>query len=361
MYLGEVSSVNLRGFVGAMNQSLFTTGVLFSFVLGAIGDFRYYQISLVAVGIVALFEILMFWLPETPRWLLSRGYVKQAEHILRLLRGKKIEIKNEVDEIKQTIAAKRREQKKNILRQFSKRFVLVPFIYVLTTFFFQQMGGISATAAFAATIFSDAGVSNPRVAAIYGVGIASLMGNFVTFFLINLIGRVTLLIVSSTGMFLGCSMLGIHFFITRASLCGGNDFASNSTAILMQDTMGTEPCNTHFGPLAVVSLILYRFCFSIGMGPIPWLLVSELLPLSVRGVASGLVMIVTWTASSAVTGLYLEYVTLVKPWFALWTFALLNLAAVVFFIVFLPETKGKSLEELERKFMKEPDIVETVL
>jgi MFS family permease len=122
-----------------------------------------------------------------------------------------------------------------------------------------------------------------------------------------------------------------------------------------------EPCNPHFGPLAIVSVVLYRFSFAIGLGPIPWILISELLPLSVRGVASGLVTIVTWGTSAIINGLLLKYVELVNFWFAIWTLGVFNLASVIFVIIFVPETKGKSLEQLERKFVKQPDIVETVL
>ena len=346
VYLGEVSSAKLRGNVGAISQTIFTSGIVFNYVLGAINNFRYYYISLVAVGIVAIFEVLMFWLPETPRWLMSKGYVEQAENVLLWLRGGKIEIKKEVDDIKKIVLATRTVGRKNILKSLSKRNFLIPFVYILIIFFFQQAGGITATASFAAIIFSDAGISNPRLTTIYAVGIASLIGNIATFFVVNILGRVTLLILSATGMFLGCAMLGIHFFITRESLCNnGMD----------------EPCNPQFGPLAVASLIIYRFSFAIGLGPLPWILISELLPLSVRGFSSGLVMIVTWGVSGAVTGLYLEYVVLVQPWFAVWTFGLMNLSAVIFIIIFLPETKGKSLEELERTFIREPDIIETVL
>ena len=293
-------------------------------------------------------------LPETPRWLLTRGYKERAEHVLLWLRGKKIGIKAELDEINRTARSKKSGSIKHVLREFSKRTVLIPFIYVLVVFFFHQAGGIAAISAYAATTLSNAGISRPRVTSIFAVGIASLAGNFTTFFLVDLIGRTTLLIISGTGMFLGSSMLGTHFFITRSSLC------NNSTLIDSMETM-TESCNTQFGPLAIVSLVLYRFSFAIGLGPIPWILVAEFLPLSVRGFASGFIMTVTWSTSSAVVGGFLEYAELVQPWFALWTLALLNLAAALFVLIFLPETKGKSLEELETKFAKKPNIVETVL
>ena len=170
-------------------------------------------------------------------------------------------------------------------------------------------------ASFASTIFSEAGVSDPRLTSIYAIGCATLIGNFASFFLVDIVGRTSLLIISGTGMFLGSTMLGTHFFVTRPSLC--NDF--NATVI---ETMA-EPWNAHVGPLAVVSLILYRLSFSIGFGPMPWILVSEFLPLSVRGVASGFVMkhvcyshwiILGVCGSSAAVVCHVDILRCIKAW-----------------------------------------------
>ena len=338
--------MKLRGIFGSLNEIMLTCGIIFNYGVGSIENFPYHYVALVAVGIVALFEVLVFWLPETPRSLLSRGYGEEAENVLRWLRGSKYNIKTELDEIKETIAV-RKKKGEPVWRQFLKRSVLVPFIYVLIIVFFTQAGGISAAASYAATIFSDAGISNPRVTAIYAVGIASLIGNFVSFFTVDLLGRKVLLILSGIGMFIGATMLGAHFYITRPSLCD----TFNSTVIDPVEYV-PEPCNTHFGTLAILSLVLFRFSYSIGWGPIPWLLLSELLPLSVRGVASGFAMFLTSGTAAVVSGFYLEYSRLVQPWFAMWTFSLINLAAALFVLIFIPETKGKSLEEMERRFEK---------
>ena len=362
VYLGEVSSKKLRGVVGATSQSILTGGIMFSYILGAIRGFRYYYISLVAVGIVGLFEVLMIWLPETPRWLLAKGQAERAESVLLWLRGKKFDIKEELEEIEKVVVAMK-NSKKNVMQEFLRRGVIIPFIYVFTSFVFQQTGGVAAIVSFAATIFSDAGVANPRVASIYTIGVLGVIGNISIVFVVDSIGRRTLLILSGTGMCVGYVMLGTHFFITRPSLCSSNDF-NNSTSLMLDTTNAlttSEPCNAHFAPLAIASLVLYRFSFAIGFGPVPYILLSEMLPLSVRGFASGLVTTVMWLTASAVSGLYLEYVALVEQWFAMWTFALFNLLGVLFTIVFIPETKGKSIEELERKFAKESNDVKTNL
>ena len=351
MYIAELSSDKLRGVFVSLVQCMLTLGILLIYGLGAIDNFPYYYISLVAVGLVAVFEVLMVWLPETPRWLMSRGYEEDSESVLLWLRGKTIGIQRELDNIKKSL--KENEKKTNILKEFKKKAVYFPFIIIIFTFVFQQAGGINAIAPFAATVFSDAGVKQPRVVSIYAAGATGVIGFMVTFFTIDLIGRTALLVLSGAGTFLGTTMLGIHFFITRPSLC---------TSTLNSTTLDVvEPCNSHFQSLAILSVVLFIFAFDVGLGTVPWVLLPELLPLSVRGVASGYVMFTNWTLAAIVSGSYLTYSNLVQPWFTMWTFSFINLVGVVFIFVFIPETKGKSLEEIERKFRGRTKTVKTVL
>lgn len=343
VYIAEISPVKLRGVFGSLTEIMLTIGIIFNYSVDSIEHFPYYHVALVAVGIVTVFELFMVWLPDTPRSLVSHGQLKKAEHTLNILRGEDYDIESELSEIKQSIIDSKKRGRSGVWRQFKDKRVLVPFIYLLIIMFFTQAGGISAVASYAATIFSDAGISNPRVTAIYAVGVASLIGNFVAFFTVDLLGRKVLLILSGMGMMIGSIMLGTHFFITRSSLCEATN--STSTEYYIE-----EPCNLQYAPLAIVSLVLFRFSYSIGWGGIPWLLISELLPLSVRGLASGFATLLTSGTAAVVSGVFLMYSELVQPWFALWTFTLINLTAVIFVIVFIPETKGKSLEELEKQF-----------
>ena len=110
-------------------QCMLTLGILLIYGLGAISDFPYYYISLVAVGLVAVFEVLMVWLPETQRWLLSRGYGEDSESVLLGLRGKKIGIQRELDNIKKLL--QENKEKINVLKEFKKKAVFHPFIIII--------------------------------------------------------------------------------------------------------------------------------------------------------------------------------------------------------------------------------------
>ena len=352
VYTGELCSAKLRGIYGNMFPIFLTSGIVLNYVMGAINDFRYYYISLVAVGIVAVFEVLMFRLPETPRWLLSRGYGEQAEHVLQWLRGKKIEIKKELDDMKVSL----KQKKSNTWKLFLKRSTLIPLIYVLIIFAMQQGGGINAITPFAGTLFADAGVSNPRYAAIYAVGGSGIVALIASIVLIDLIGRKYLLVISGTGEILGLVMLGVHSFITRPSLCA-NSSMTNMTETMDMDTL----CNPQYQYLAMCGVIVFVLMFTVGYNSVPYVLISELLPLPVRGKASGIAASVAWFCAALFTGFYLPFTELVTPWFVLWGLAALNVVTVLFILRFIPKTKGKSLEELESKFKKKPAVVETTL
>ena len=339
-----MSLPKLRGLLGTINECLFVGGITLNYALGAIDSFRYYYISMVAVGIVALFEVLMIWLPETPRSLLSRGYVKEAERALKWLRGpNSSSVTRELEEIKRSIIAARRSCKGKMWKKVFRRSALVPLLYVVIVFLVKQFCGFNAIVAYVGEIFVDAGVSNPHSTAIYTVGAASLVGILVVFLTVDIVGRKILLAASGILMMVGSALLGMHFYITRPSLCGiSSDMEPPSNDVLI--------CNAHFAQLAVVSLTVYTFGFSVGFGPLGWVLVSELLPLSVRGKATGVCLVISFLSSTVVVGTYLEFAELFNPWLVLWTYGLVSLAGSVFVLIFVPETRGKSLEEVERAF-----------
>ena len=280
---------------------------------------------------------------------MSREYGDQAEHVLLWLRGKKIGIKKELDDMKESL----KENRSNTWKLFMKRSILTPCIYVVIIFAMQQGSGINGITPFAGTLFNDAGVNNPRYAAMYAVGGSGLVAVFCAIILIDFSGRKFLLIISGTGEFLGLVMLGVHSLITRPSLC------ANSSTTDVTDKM--DICNSQYQYLAICGVIVFVLMFTIGFNSVPYVLISELLPLSVRGKAGGIATSVGWICAALFAFFYLPFKDLVHPWFAFWGIAALNVAAVFFVIFLIPETKGKSLEELENTFVKKPDVVKTSL
>ena len=352
IYIGEISTAKLRGFFVSFVEIGVAAGVLVNYTIGSIPNFPYYYNALFAAGIAAMFEILMVSLYETPRWLVSQGCVSEARVILQWLRGPGVQIEDEICCNELTEGAKT-----NILttlKEFTKRSVVVPCVIVIFVMVFQQAAGLNTLVTYAASIFEEAGVANPRATSTYALGCAELLTTLIVVFIIDLIGRKILLILSGIGMVIGSMLLGVHFYITRPSLCSGANnltIFANLTEELGNSTT-SAPCNTQYAPLAIVSIMTFGIAFSSGWGPIPWIILSELIPLQVRGVATGIATVVLWGSLAVVVGLYAEYVAAVHVWFAWWSFTVINIAAVLFTIFFLRETKGKTLEDIERYYQE---------
>ena len=101
--------------------------------------------------------------------------------------------------------------------------------------------------------------------------------------------------------------------------------------------------------MAVTSVIIYDVALSVGWGSVPWVILSELIPLQVRGLAGGIAILVNWGTSAV--GVYLDYAAAVELWFVWWSFAVLNALGIVFVAVFIRETKGKTLEDIENYYI----------
>ena len=320
------------------------------YVLGSLNKFTYFEIALVMLGIVVLFFLTVPWIPETPRWLLFKHKdSEKALKVLLFLRGSKYHaLHSELEGIELATKNYSSQSMIQMLKEFKKPTILIPFFILIVLMMFQELcGGGTTVATYAAPIFKEAGIENPLSSSSYAIGGSQLFATVISVFIIDCVGRKILLIFSFLGMFIGSTMLGVHFYITRPSICE-NTF-TNTTPDFFDDEI--TACNHRFAPLAIVSLIFFIMFFAIGLGPVLWTLISEYLPLHVRGFASGVVILANWSTAVAVTGLYLSYSNFVKPWFAWWTFSIINCAGMVFVIIFVVETKGKSLETIQESMM----------
>lgn len=354
VYIGEISSAKLRGLFGAFTQIAVAAGLLLNYGISALPQITYYYNSLVAVGIVTLFECFVVWMKESPSWLIRHGQSHRAVSILRWLRGPLVKVEKEVERI---------ESAESLslwlaMKEMSRRYITVPVVIVMLTMFFHQMGGAHVLSTYAAILYEEAGVRNPKVVALCAIGGVELVTTFLSILVIDFVGRKLLLVLSSIGMVCGSALLGTHYLLTRPSLCDeSSSLVSNSTQLvgILQQSQAQENefancISVKFAPLAISSTVLYAVAYSIGWGPVPWVILSELIPVRVRGAASGIATIVNWASAAFVIGVYLEYAETVRDWFAWWSFAAVNVVAAIFTIVFVKETKGKTLEDIEQYY-----------
>lgn len=338
VYIAEISSPKLKGFFGNCNQLFVTLGLLLTYLLGIRFEgylFHYYNIALVAAGIVALFELLMLTTYETPRWLFSKNRDYHGIRVLKVLRGKNFQISREIDYIKAGL--RRTYSVKEQLLEFKHHRVYHPFILVLMLMFFQQFSGINVAIFYASEVFKQAGYDNSRanLATFGAVGVVQVIATFVCVLLVDYCGRRVLLVASSTGMALSCFLLGLYFFIFEKFCSEG---------------LSSKQCPDGIEYLAILGVVFYISSFALGWGPIPWSSMSELLPNQVRSLGGSLASFTNWGFAAIVTLTFKSYSDLVSPKFTWWSFGVIMVLSIVMVILFLPEVKGRALEEIQSYF-----------
>ena len=329
--------------------------------MSTIPNVTYNYSAFIAAAIVMIFVILMsVTLYESPRYLLCRGHDAKAKKALCWLRQSPEVAQKEFDEIKRLVANSPKLSLTTKLREFKERHVYIPLILGLVLIFFQQSSGISAIIFYAAKIFQTAGVSQPRQTAVYVVGGVQVIATAISSALVDLVGRKVLLVIGSIGVTLASGMLGTHFFITRPELCYQQTMNSSveyfdvSALNFTGPTLGDAiTCNPQFSPIAIASLVLFGFTFSVSWRGIPYTVMYELSPMRTRGLMGSIVLCETWIFVGIVTGFYQDFESTVRPYTAWWVFAFVSFIGIFFVLFYLPETKGKTLEEIEMYFKSE--------
>ena len=335
MYIAEISPPVLRGLFSAVPQLGLAIGILLVYCVEALPGSNFSYTALVAAAITVLFGLSSLLLLETPRYLVKKGKNDKAAVNLKRLRGQYIDIQIELEDTKNILYQETPVTMAKFLQELRNKSVFIPLLLLLFVLSFQQLSGINPLIFYAAPILEQAHVSRSQFTALLAIGITEVVTTCITVFIIDLFGRKPLLITSSVVMCFSCFGLGTHLFFVRQ----------------LKDS---EVCSSsvdcaHTLPVAVVSIIMLVFGFSLGMGAIPWALIAEIVPLRMRGIVGGIVSAVNWLFAAIVTGSYLEFSDKAGEYSAWWTFAALNLCAAVFVAVFLPETKGKKLEVIERQ------------
>ena len=325
-----------------------TVGVFVSQGFGALLPFD--RVSLILAGIVTLFEVLLLFITESPRWLYRCGKVEEARKTLVFLRGPRVNVDKELEAIKQVIEKVDKSSLLQQLIEFRYRQVYHPFILCILLMFFQQFSGINAVTFYSTQIFQQAGLSRPELISTFVVGGIQIIATLISVFLMIPFGRKFLLVVSALGMLVSVVCLGVYFLIHDDIChgCLGVNCTDSSGHIHLNDS---PPCSeSGISALAVISVTVYIIAFALGWGPIPWTMMSELLPLRARTLAASFATFLNWMFAYAITQSFPKYAVAVSRKFAWWDFGIILAASVVFVIVFLPETKGHTLEDVEECF-----------
>jgi MFS transporter, SP family, galactose:H+ symporter len=265
-------------------------------------------------------------MPETPRWLARHGQPEAARKVLAQIRGTQ-DIQAEFQEIEDTLSHAEERGHFSDLMAASVRPALIVGIGLAI---FQQITGINTVIYYAPTIIQSAGIpsASGAILATAGIGVVNVVMTLVAMWLIDRVGRRPLLLTGVGGMVLSLGILG---FVFR-----------------------THQPSSGLGWLAVVILMAYVASFAISLGPIFWLLIAEIYPLKIRGIAEGTAAGTNWAANLVVSLTFLSLVQALGPSWTFWLYGLLAIGAFLFSYFLVPETKGRTLEEIEQTWRSRP-------
>jgi MFS transporter, SP family, sugar:H+ symporter len=339
MYLSEIAPTEIRGAVASMNQMMIVIGILVAFIVNAIlassGDWRL-MLGLAAVPSLVLL-LGMFFVPETPRYLVQQGDEASAREVLEEVQPddaphaeqpeQKIREIREVDE-------KEQEGGWAILKA---RWVRPALIVAVGLAVFQQLVGINTIIYYAPTTLTQAGFGSD--AAIYAnlvIGVLNVVATIVAIRIIDRVGRKPMLLGGVIGMAASLTVLGV------------------TSAVLSEPKSTSDP----MAWITLLCLAAFIVSFAATWGPVVWVMLPEVLPLGARGAAMGVAVFANWAANFAVSQTFPVMLDGWGPAPVFLGYAVMGVLAFIFVKALVPETKGRSLEEIEASLQRKAGIAE---
>jgi SP family galactose:H+ symporter-like MFS transporter len=319
LYISEIAPVAIRGKLVSVNQIALTSGIVISYFIdyAFAGSEAWRWMFALAVVPAAAFGIGLMFIPNSPRWLAARGHADQARAALKRIRGPE-QVEGELSEIQQSVA-----QQKGHWSELLSPLLRPAMIVGVGLAIAQQITGINTVIYYAPTIFKFAGLPSASVAilASVGVGIVNVVLTVVAMQLIDRVGRRPLLLASLAGMAVSLFVLGLAFSLPQLS--------------------------GSLGWITVAGLMVYVGSFAVGLGPVFWLLLSEIYPVRIRGRAMSVGTVANWSANLIVALSFLTLTQILGKPTTFWLYGGVSIGAWLFAFYLMPETKGKSLEEIE--------------
>ena len=359
LYIAEISPTKIRGRLVSLFQLLITIGILVSYL----SDLLFANNSnpsswrpMFYVGVIPglILFIGMLFLPETPRWLMSKGREDESRRILKRIEEPKL-IEDSMQRMKDEI--EKYKQRPNF-REVFKPWLRTALMIAVGIMFFQQFVGINTVIYYSPKIFMIVGFEGAR-AGIWGavsVGVVNVAFTVLSLFLIDKIGRRKLYFIGLSGIIFSLLALGTVFAFHSSLGDTGKWFA-------------------------IVFVWIYIAFFAISLGPLGWLFISEVFPLRVRGIGSSIGSLSNWLFNGLVAFTFFKLIKLFtasgtgiitheklydvatnssslhavnngNPAGAFWFYAFIGIVGLVWGYYFLPETKGISLEKIEEHWRK---------
>lgn len=339
MYISEIAETSIRGTLGTLFQLLLTVGILFIYIIGAMVSWSTLSIMCLFVPIALFVGMLM--LPETPVYLLKKvsivhhnffigsncyfcpqGRRADAALSLKWLWGRYCDSRSAIQVIQNDLDQTSADA--TFLDLFTNRGARNGLIISILLMFFQQFSGINAVIFYTESIFKSAGSSLDASICSIIVGVVQVIMTLTSSLLIERAGRKILLLFSSTVMTICLAILGAYFDMKES----GKDVS-------------------HIGWLPLLCMVLFIITFSVGYGPIPWLMMGELFLPDVRATAVSLTVMANWLCVFVVTKCFGIMITDWGSDMTFWFFAGCMAVATVYVALAVVETKGKTSSQIQ--------------
>ena len=324
VYIAEISPSKNRGALVSLNQLGIVIGILVAYIAGwalsGFGENSWRWMLGVAAGPALIFFLGLFAIPESPRWLIGHGRAEEAGRILVRLLGEK-EARREVQAANNATAEEQGSWAEVFSGDMRKRLGVG-----IALALFSQVTGVNAVLYYGSVIISEhfpAQSAGMALASNIIIGLVNLIATIVAMIFVDRWGRRVILLTASGGMAIALACLVVGLNVQGAPLY-----------------------------LMLTSILFYVAFFAFGMGPGPWLIISEIFPTKVRGRAASIATSTLWSGALVVTFTFLSLVHSLKLW---GTFALFGALSVVCFLYVwtsVPETKGRTLEQIQESWSK---------
>jgi MFS transporter, SP family, sugar:H+ symporter len=339
LYLSEVAPTEIRGAIGSLNQLMIVVGILAAFIANAIlassGDWRLMLGLAAAPSLILL--VGMFFMPETPRFLVRTGDEDEAREVLDEVRSDRERREEEPDQKIQEIREVEEQESGGGFELLKAGWVRPALIVAIGLAVFQQLIGINTIIYYAPTTLTSVGYGpESAIYANLAIGALNVAMTVVAIRIIDRVGRKPMLLGGLVGMVASLTVLGV------------------SSAVLPEPQSAGDPAAV----ITLVCLAGFIVSFAATWGPVVWVMLPEVLPLSVRGTAMGLAVCLHWGANFLVSQTFPVVLDGWGPGPVFLGYAVIGALAFVFVKGLVPETKGRSLEEIEADLQRKTGLTE---
>ncbi|XP_031347137.1 facilitated trehalose transporter Tret1-like [Photinus pyralis] len=325
IYISESTEKTIRGALASYFELMLTIGILIAYIFSMFLEMKVYTITMAMFPM--LFAIAFAFQPESPIFYLRQNDLENAKNSLIRLRGKYYDVEKELEGLKLDLGEQL--QKKvpfcvSIKKKAAKKAIFIS----LAMMILQQVSGINAVVFYTAAIFDSTGVHIDSKVSTLILGVLQPIATFLSTFVVDLLGRRILLITSNLGVGISVAVLAVFFTLQNANVIDGETL----------HIVGFVP---------LVSLCVYCVTYSFGMGPLSWVLAAELFPPEINSIGSALAGSTSSICAFLVTKFYFNLQSSIGGDGTFYIFAAMAFLAVFFVYFFVPETKGKTLAEIQ--------------